>query len=180
MPAVLRGDGLEGLEFPGRHLHGSAPTRLSISGRTGGCFWSWVMAYRTGADIPDLAALDNIVQRLHDLLPRRVPVQAMDLQYVDVCAQPLHAGVDRVQDMLPRQPDPVKPPPVVFGDGGDLGLRTGRVDAEVAFREQHDVLAGDGVFPESFADYLFRAAVGVDICLCYPVSVLPDTPDVQW
>lgn len=104
----------------------------------------------------------------------------MDLQYVDVCAQPLHAGVDRVQDMLPRQPDPVKPPPVVFGDGGDLGLRTGRVDAEVAFREQHDVLAGDGVFLESFADYLFRAAVGVDICLCYPVSVLPDTPDVQW
>ena len=40
--------------------------------------------HRTGADIPHLAALHEIVQRLHRLGHRHGRVEAMDLQQVDV------------------------------------------------------------------------------------------------
>lgn len=60
------------------------------------------MTYRASTDIPHLAALNHIVQSLHDLLARRLAVQTVDLQHVDVRAETLDAGVDRVEDMLAR------------------------------------------------------------------------------
>ena len=39
-----------------------------------------------GTDISNPALFDDIVQSLHDLLSRRAPVQAMNLENIDVCA----------------------------------------------------------------------------------------------
>ncbi len=61
------------------------------------------LTYRAGADVSDLAALHHVVERFHDFFSRRVSVQTVDLQDVDVRAQPLDARIYRVQDVLPRQ-----------------------------------------------------------------------------
>ena len=44
-----------------------------------------------------------------------------------------------------------------------MGARGG--DAEIAFREDYDLLAGDVILLKGFADYFFGAAVGVDVSL---------------
>ena len=44
-----------------------------------------------------------------------------------------------------------------------MGARGG--DAEIAFREDYDLLAGNLVLFKGFADYFFGAAVGVDVSL---------------
>ena len=38
-------------------------------------------------------------------------------------------------------------------------------DAEIAFREDYDLLAGNFILSKGFADYFFGAAVGVDVSL---------------
>lgn len=90
----------------------------------------------------------------------------MDLQHIDIRAQPSDARVDRVEDVLPRQPDPVDPDGAVVGGGG----RDGRgpavlVDAEEALGQDDDALAGDGELFQGLADDLLGAAVGVDVGL---------------
>ena len=60
--------------------------------------------HRRGADVAGLAGLDDVVQRLHRLLDRRVPVPAVDLVEVDVVgAEAAQAGVDLGHDRLARQ-----------------------------------------------------------------------------
>lgn len=74
VPSVLLRDVLQRLEFP--RSHGA------------------------GADVPNPALLDNIVQRLHDLFPRGIAVQAVDLQDIDVCAEALDALLHSIEDMF--------------------------------------------------------------------------------
>jgi hypothetical protein len=74
VPAVLLGNILQRLELPGSH--------------------------RASTNVSDPALLNNIVQSLHDLLPGCASVQAMDLEYIDVRAEPLHALLHRIEDML--------------------------------------------------------------------------------
>lgn len=90
----------------------------------------------------------------------------MDLQHVDVRPQAPHTGVDRVEDVLPRQPDAVDPDgPVVGGAGGDGGGAVAvLVDAQEALGQDDDALARDVVLLEGLADDLLGAAVGVDVC----------------
>lgn len=40
--------------------------------------------HTTRANIPHLPALNNIVQRPHNLLARRISIQSVDLEYIDV------------------------------------------------------------------------------------------------
>ena len=44
-------------------------------------------------------------------------------------------------------------------------MGAGAVDAEIAFREDYDLLPGYVVLFKGFADYLFGATVGVDVSL---------------
>lgn len=57
--------------------------------------------YSAGADVPRLAALDDVVERFHDLLPWGVAIQAVDLQDVQVRAKAGDAGVHSVEDVFP-------------------------------------------------------------------------------
>ena len=90
--------------------------------------------YRASADISHLPTLDDIIQRFHDLLPRRASIQAMDLQDVDISAQSLHARVYSIEDMFPRQANLVHPFTVVSAYGCNAWLRTIGCNAKVAFR----------------------------------------------
>lgn len=94
--------------------------------------------YRAGTDVPHFATFYHVVQRFHHLLSRGIPVQAMDLQDVDVCAQSLYAVVHRIEDVLPRQSDLVHQLAVVLHYGGDWWLLATGVNAKVAFGKDHD------------------------------------------
>lgn len=92
-----------------------------------------VSTYRTRTNIPNLPTIDNIIQRPHDLLARRLAIQAVNLQDINVGAQTLDTGVDSVEDVFARQADAVDPGAVVGARGGNGRLVALVVDAEVAF-----------------------------------------------
>ena len=139
VPPVLLRDVLQCLELPCRH--------------------------RTRANIPDPTLLNHIVQRLHNLFPRCVTVQAVNLQNIDVGTKALGALFNGVEDVLPAETNPVDHLAVVGRDRRDGEGRVFFVDAEVAFREEDDLVARDVVLLEGFADDLLGDAVGVDVGL---------------
>ena len=95
-----------------------------------------------GSDVAGLAALHNIVQRLHDLLHRRIRVEAVDLVEVHVVhVEALERMVDLRQDVLARGAAAVGPPRahVEMHLRGDDDLVT--VESEVADEPSRDLLA---------------------------------------
>lgn len=103
------------------------------------------VTYRASTDIAHLPTLNNIVKSLHDLLTRRLPVQAVNLEYIDVRAESLNASVHRVEDMLPRQTDAVDEGAVVACRRRDRREVALVVDAEEALGQDDDAVAGDVV-----------------------------------
>lgn len=89
----------------------------------------------------------------------------MDLQDIDIRAQTLNTSVDSVEDVLARETDAVHEAAVVTARGGDWRELALVVNAEEAFGEDDDAVAGDGVFLEGFAEDLFGDTVGVDVGL---------------
>ena len=139
VPAVALGDVLEGLEFPGGHC--------------------------AGADVADLAAVNDVVEGLHDFLAGGVAVQAVDLEDVDVGTQALDTGVDGVEDVLAGETDAVDEFAVVDSRGGDRGHLAFVVNTKEALGEEDNAVAGDVVFLEGLAEDFFGLAVGVDVGL---------------
>ena len=103
--------------------------------------------HRGGADVARLARLDDVVQRLHRLLDRRVRVEAVDLVQVDVVrAEPRQRRVDLFEDRLARQ-----------------ALSAGAVvHLPPHLRREHDVLTA-GVAGDRAADDLFGRAELIDV-----------------
>ena len=65
---------------------------------------------RRGSDVAGFAALDDIVQGLHDFFHRRIGIQAVDLIDINVVqAQPFQAVVDFRHDILAGQAAAVGP-----------------------------------------------------------------------
>lgn len=89
----------------------------------------------------------------------------MDLQHIDIRPQPLHTRLHGIEDMFPRQTHLIDHRTVVGAYGRDAGLGPGGVDAEVAFGEEDELGARDGVVRDGFGDDFFGAAVGVGVCL---------------
>ena len=89
----------------------------------------------------------------------------MDLQYINIRTQPLYTPIHRIEDMLPAQSNLIHHFAVVGCHSGDAGLGARGGDAEIAFREDYDLLAGNFILFKGFADYFFGAAVGVNISL---------------
>jgi hypothetical protein len=97
------------------------------------------------ADITDLAAANEIVEGADGLLDRRLRIEAVQLEEIDIVgAEPAQAALDRTQQMVTRGADIVRP---LAGAEGRLG----RDDDAVA-------AAGDGL-----AQDLLGQAVGVDV-----------------
>lgn len=137
VPAVALGDVLELLELPRRHAR--------------------------GPDVADLAGLDDVVQRPHDLLPGHGAVESVDLQHVDVRPQPGDALVHRVNNVFPAEADLVEHVVVVDRAHGDVVRRCVGSHAEVAFTQDHQILPRDLVLGDGLADDAFRLAVRVDV-----------------
>lgn len=123
------------------------------------------MAYRAGADISHFAAFNDVVESAHDLLARRVAVQPVNLQHVDISAEPLDTGVDCVEDVLARQAHTVDKGAVVARRRRNRRLAAAVVDAEEALGQDDDAAARNVVLLQCLADDLLRAAVRVDVGL---------------
>ena len=135
VPAVAGGDILEGLEFPSGHLRKLA-TRVCRLGQSEMSRGGGGGTDRAGAYVSDLPALNHIVESLHDFLAGRLSIQTVDLQHIDVRAQPLDGGVDRIEDVLAGESHAVHPLAVVSvarGDRRHVALVAFVGDAKVAF-----------------------------------------------
>lgn len=139
MPALPLRNVLHHLELPARH------------------------AART--NVPHFAALDDVVQRLHDLLHGRIPIQPVDLEHINISPQALDGSVDGVQDVFAAQTHAVDEGPVVGRGGVDGRVDGVFLDAKVAFGQDDDVGPRDVVLLEGFADEALGAAVRVDVGL---------------
>lgn len=122
--------------------------------------------HAAGANVPHLARLDEVVQRLHGLLDGGSGVEAVDLEQVDVRGvEPAQRRLDLVEDGGARQAKGVL---VVLGrfKGGardkvaGLGLLA---HGPVALGENNDLFARDVVLLNGLADNLLGHAVGVDV-----------------
>jgi hypothetical protein len=102
-------------------------------------------SHRACTDVPHLALFNDVVERLHDLFSRCVAIQTVDLQYIDICAQSLHAFLDRVKDVLVAQPDLVDHVAVIRGHRCDAEAGVFFVDAEIAIQEEDDLVSWDVV-----------------------------------
>lgn len=89
----------------------------------------------------------------------------MDLKNVDVRPQSLHAPIHGIEDMLPAKTDLIDHLAIVRGHGADSRLSTTGIDAEVAFRQDDELLPWYVVLLDGFADDLFRSAIGVYVSL---------------
>jgi hypothetical protein len=119
----------------------------------------------TRTNIPNLPTLHHVIQGFHYFMPRRLAVQSVDLQHIDVRAQPLYALIHGVEDVFPAEAHLVYVVVVICGYGCDAEGGVVFVDAEVAFGEDDDFAAGDVVLFEGFADDAFGDSVGVDVGL---------------
>lgn len=77
----------------------------------------------------------------------------MDLQHIDVSAQTLDAGVDRVENVLAGQADTVDKVAIVAGRSGDGRELALVVHAEVALGQDDHAVPRDVVLLQGFADY---------------------------
>ena len=89
----------------------------------------------------------------------------MNLENVDVRAESLNALVHCIKNVLPAESDVVDVVAVVGAHGCDRLPDVVLVDAEVAFRKNDDLGAGNVVLLEGFANDALGKAVGVDVCL---------------
>jgi hypothetical protein len=77
----------------------------------------------------------------------------MDLQHINVRAEPLHTRIDSVEDVFPRQADAIDPLAII--DACERGVRVPVIHAKVAFGEDHNLGAWDVVLFQCFADDAF-------------------------
>lgn len=139
VPPILLSNVLQRLELPCRH--------------------------RTRTNVPDPTLLDNIVQRLHNLLPWCTTIKTVDLQDIDVCTKALDALLNSVEDVLAAEADLVDHLAVVDGHRCDTERWVFFVDTEVAFRKEDELVAGDVVLLDGFGDDLLGDAMGVGVGL---------------
>lgn len=96
------------------------------------------MTYRARTDVPDHPGVDHIIQRSHNLFPRRVTIQSMNLEHIDIRPQPLYTSLYSIKDMLPTQPLPIYPKPVILACSPNSRLRTIKRNTKVAFTQDDD------------------------------------------
>ena len=135
VPSVFLGHMLQLLELPCRH--------------------------GTRANVAHPATLDDIVEGTHNLLLRRLVIEAVDLKDVNVRSQTLHTRLDGVDDVLARETKAVHKLAVV---GGAERRRVVIAHGEEDLGHDDDAFARNVVLLERLADDLLRLAVAVDIC----------------
>lgn len=78
-------------------------------------------AYRTSADVSNLAALNYVIQRPHDLLAWYLTIKSVDLKHVNIGSQSLYTGINGLQDVSARKTDAVQEVTRVLSPGRERG-----------------------------------------------------------
>ena len=121
--------------------------------------------HAAGADVPHLARLHHVVQRLHRLLDGRQRVEPVDLQQVDVRrVQPLQRRLHLVEDGRARQPALV----LVLGQHrhlllGELAAPRALLHRVEALGHDHQLVPRQRVLLDGLADDALRLALRVDV-----------------
>ena len=89
----------------------------------------------------------------------------MDLQYVDIGAQSAHAGIHRIENVLPGQPNTVDPVAVIPACSGDRRLLASVVYPEIALGQNDYAVPRDVVLCQGLSDDFLGTTMGVDVGL---------------
>lgn len=135
--------------------------------------------YGTRANVSDLPTLHHVVQCFHDLFPRHVAVEPMDLQHINIRPQPSYACIDSIEDMLSRKTDLINPWSIIGPNLGEAGLGSAFAHAKVAFAQEDDFGARDLELAKSFSNNLLRPAIRINIGLLKDLHQLRELED-QW
>lgn len=98
------------------------------------------MTYRTRTNVSDFPTLHYVVQCFHDLFPRHVVVESMDLQYINIRPQSSYACIDSIEDMLPRETLSINI--LITSSLSDTGLGF-LIDAKIALAQEDDIGSWD-------------------------------------
>lgn len=123
--------------------------------------------YRTGPYISHFPTLHNVIQRSHNLLSGRLPIQPVNLQDINVGTQSPHARIHSVEDMLAWQTHAVDPGAVVNCNGPIMSYQRGffLLHTEEAFGQDDDVGSRNVELLQRLADNFFRFPIWVDVGL---------------
>lgn len=125
-----------------------------------------VKAYRTSADVSNLAALNHVIQRPHDLLAWYITIKSVDLKHVNIGSQSLYTGIDGLQDVSARKSNAVQEVTLVLSPGRERGGEVPLiVHTKETFGQNYHSGTGDVVFLQSLSHDFFGFAVGVHIGL---------------
>ena len=123
-------------------------------------------AYRTSADVSNLAALNYVIQRPHDLLAWYLTIKSVDLKHVNIGSQSLYTGINGLQDVSARKTDAVQEVTRVLSPGRERGGEVPLiVHTKETFSQNYHSGTGDAVFLQSLSHDFFGFAVGVHIGL---------------
>lgn len=120
--------------------------------------------YGRSTNIPHHSAVNHIVERAHNLLLGRFPIQPMDLQHIDIRPQSPHTLLHLIKDILPTQPLAINPQSIVLAHLRNVRLLAlFQTDPKVRLAEDDKRGARDLVLLDGFADDFFGAPVGVHV-----------------
>ena len=124
-----------------------------------------VRPHGAGSDVPHLAQLDEIVQRLHGLFDRGRPIEAMNLEEIDVIGvQSLQTRVDGVEDTLAGQTTLVDIVNSLVNVLEAKDLRVVRLARSAAtFGADDELMARDGELLDGFANQTLGVTVAVNV-----------------
>lgn len=130
-------------------------------------------AYRACTNIPHHTSVYHIVQRSHNLLSWYLPIQSMDLQHVDICTEPFHAGLHGIKDVFSRQSNSVYLFAIVcetLVQGSLFSSVQFIVHSAMTLCHNDYSVAWDLVLDQRFPQYLLGNAVGIRVRLFFTNS----------
>jgi len=90
----------------------------------------------------------------------------MDLKYINVCPQALHAFLNSIEYMFARETNTIDHSPIVDACLQQFEWRFIRMTGSPsAFGHDHDVFAGNFIRDKGFSDDFFRTTVGIEVRL---------------
>ena len=87
----------------------------------------------------------------------------LDLQHIDVGAEPLNTSFNCIEDVFPRKPDAIDSRSVVDGEFGNIQRSTTFINPMKTFRKNHDLMARDVVCLEEFAHNFLALPVRIGV-----------------
>jgi len=121
-------------------------------------------AYTASTNVPNLSTLHDIVQGSHNFLSGGVTIQSMDLQDIDICAQPGNTLVHCIENVLPAQSNLIDHISIINAGFGNWKLLPVLADTKITFGQNNHLVSGNVVLLDGLSNNLLGFAVRVYVC----------------